>query len=64
MREKTMINFLSFVKNAARLLGYDVFCAVEENGVGYVAYSNSGSKAIRNLQNAHINWAKANGFNQ
>ena len=49
MREATMTAFLRIVKFAARELGFDVFCAVESDGVGYVAYSNDGSKAIRKL---------------
>ena len=47
MREKTMIVFMKAVKFMARLLHYDIFCCAEESGVGYVAYSNSGSKVIR-----------------
>lgn len=59
MNEETMTNFLKVVKYAARLLGYDVFCAVEGNGVGYVAYSNTGSEAITNLRKS---WEKATGI--
>ena len=51
-RETTMTAFLRIVKSAAHELGFDVFCAVEEGGVGYVAYSNEGSEAIRNLKKA------------
>ena len=47
MREKTMIVFMKAVKFMAKLLHYDIFCCAEENGMGYVAYSNSGSKVIR-----------------
>ena len=47
MREKTMRIFLRSVKFLAHLLHYDIFCCAEENGVGYVSYSNSGSKVIR-----------------
>ena len=56
MNEKTMTAFLRIVKFASHELGFDVFCAVEANGVGYVAYSNEGSKAIRKLAE------EANGF--
>lgn len=52
MNEKTMTAFLRTVKFAAKELGFDVFCAVEANGVGYVAYSNDGSKAILDLKKA------------
>lgn len=34
MNEKTMTAFLRAVKVAAHELGYDVFCAVEGDGVG------------------------------
>lgn len=61
MRNENMLNFLKVVKFAARLLNYDIFCVVEENGVGYVACSNSGSAAINNLRNAQSTWEKANG---
>lgn len=66
MREQTMLVFLRTVKFVAQHLGYDIFCAAEENGVGYVAYSNTGSKAILNLKNSHAKWEKANanGSNQ
>lgn len=47
MNKKIMLIFLRAVKCMARLLHYDIFCCAEENGVGYVAYSNSGSKVIR-----------------
>ena len=47
MREKTMRIFLKAVKFVAKMLHYDIFCATEGNGVGYVTYSNSGSKVIR-----------------
>ena len=47
MREKTMIIFMKAVKLMAKFLHYDIFCCAEENGMGYVAYSNSGSKVIR-----------------
>lgn len=56
MNEKTMTAFLRVVKFAANELGYDMFCAVEADGVGYVAYSNDSSKAIRKLAE------EANGF--
>ena len=57
MNEKTtMTAFLRIMKFAAQEFGYDVFCAVEKDGVGYVAYSNEGSKAIRKLAE------EANGF--
>lgn len=60
MHEETMINFLKGVKYVARLLGYDIFCCAEGNGVGYVTYSNTGSKAILNLKNSHAEWEKSN----
>ena len=47
MTEKIMLIFLRSVKFVARLLHYDIFCATEGNGVGYVSYSNSGSEVIR-----------------
>lgn len=50
MREQTMLVFLRTVKFVAQHLGYDIFCAAEENGVGYVAYSNTGSKAILQVE--------------
>lgn len=56
MNEKTMTAFLRVVKFAAKEFGFDVFCAVEANGVGYITYSNEGSKAIRKLAE------EANGF--
>lgn len=46
MNKKIMLIFLRAVKCIAHILGYDVFCCAEDNGVGYVAYSNSGSKVI------------------
>ena len=61
MREKTMLVFLRTVKTVAQHLGYDIFCVVEENGVGYIACSNTGSAAINNLRNAQSTWEKANG---
>ena len=36
MREKTMRIFLKAVKFVAKMLHYDIFCATEGNGVGYV----------------------------
>lgn len=61
MNEKTMTAFLRVVKFAAHELGYDVFCAVEGDGVGCVAYSNTESKFINYLKDAQIKWEEGNG---
>ena len=63
MNEKTMTAFLRAVKVAAHELGYDVFCAVEGDGVGVgcVSYSNTESKFINYLNKAQINWEESNG---
>ena len=60
MNEKTMTAFLRAVKVAAHELGYDVFCAVEGDGVGCISYSNAESKFINYLVKAQINWEESN----
>lgn len=62
MHEKTMFIFLRVVRFVAQALGYDIFCAVEGHGVGHSIYSNSGSKAIKNLRNHQIEWEEGHGL--
>ena len=54
--------FLKAVKFVAKLLNYDFFCCAEEDGMGYVTYSNSGSKVIRKFVDAsstiQVEWMK------
>lgn len=49
MYEKAMLVYLRAVKSIAKVLGFDVICVAEGNGVGYVSYSNSKSKTIKGI---------------